>query len=88
MKEQTTETPLACGSLLLSSSGSYVAPAPLLSKLINLISLHAHEKFISFSGLVNLELSSAANAKGKILKPCSSICLRLGRGGDHPGVNT
>lgn len=53
-KEQTTETLLACSSLLLSLSGSCTAPAPLLSELINLMSLHAHEKFISFSGLVNL----------------------------------
>lgn len=69
MKEQTTERPLACSALLLSLSGSCTAPALLLSKLINLTSLLAHEKFISFSGLVNLELSSASNAKGKILKP-------------------
>lgn len=65
-----------------------MAPAPLLSKLINLMSLHAHEKFISFSGLVSLELSSAANAKEKILKPRSFICLWVGKGGERPGANT
>lgn len=37
-----------------SSYHCQAAAAPLLSKLINLMSPHAHEKFISFSCLVNL----------------------------------
>lgn len=67
-----------------SSSGSCTAPAPPLCKLIKWMSLHTHEKFISFSGLVNLELSSAANAKGKILKPGSWV----GREGERPRADT
>lgn len=41
-------------SLLLQLPGSCTAPAPLLSKLINQMSLRAHEKFISLSSLVIL----------------------------------
>lgn len=87
-KEQTAEWPLVCGSLLLSLSGSCTAPAPLLSKLINLMSLHAHEKFISFSGLVNLSSPLLPIQQLRSSNHRVSYAFGWGRTGEHPGTGT
>lgn len=63
---------------LLPRSGSCTAPDPLLGELINLT---AHEKLISFSGLVSPEFFPAANARRKIFQPCSLTRLRDGSWG-------
>lgn len=87
-KEQTAERPLVCSSLLLSLSGSCTAPAPLLSKLINLMSPHAHEKLISSSGLVNLSSPLLPIQQQRSSNHTVSYAFGCGRAGEHPGTGT
>lgn len=86
-RNKTAERPLVCSSLLLSLSGSCTAPAPLLSKLINLMSLRAHE-FISFSGLVNLSSPLLPIQQQRSSNHTVSYAFGRGRAGEHPGTGT